>query len=186
VKLKKLIYVSMFATIMGVLGMMPPIFTGISPVPITLQSLGVMLAGSVLGARFGAKYAALSQILFLLLVVAGLPLLSGGRGGIGVLVGPSAGYLIGYVAGAFVIGWFAYRLKEGKFFKLLLINLFGGIFVVYLFGIPVQALMMNISLVEGMVTSLVFLPGDVTKVVVASIIAVKLLNTVPFRKEVHV
>ena len=92
-KLKKLIYVSMFATIMGVLGMMPPIFTGISPVPITLQSMGVMLAGSVLGARFGAKYAALSQILFLLLVVAGLPLLSGGRGGIGVLVGPSAGYL---------------------------------------------------------------------------------------------
>ena len=176
----------MFATIMGVLGMMPPIFIGISPVPITLQSLGVMLAGSVLGARFGAKYAALSQILFLLLVVAGLPLLSGGRGGIGVLVGPSAGYLIGYVAGAFVIGWFAYRLKEGKFFKLLLINLFGGIFVVYLFGIPVQALMMNISLVEGMLSSLVFLPGDVTKVVVASIIAVKLMNTVPFRKEVHV
>ena len=116
-KLKRLIYVSMFATIMGVLGMMPPIFIGISPVPITLQSLGVMLSGSVLGARFGAKYAALSQILFLALVVAGLPLLSGGRGGIGVLVGPSAGYLLGYVAGAFVIGWFAYRLKEGKFFK---------------------------------------------------------------------
>ena len=46
--------------------------------------------------------------------------------------------------------------------------------------------MMNISLVEGMVASLVFLPGDVTKVVVASIIAVKLMNTVPFRKEVHV
>jgi biotin transport system substrate-specific component len=78
-----------------------PIFIGISPVPITLQPLGVMLAGSVLGARFGAKYEAHSQILFLTLVVAGLPLLSGGRGGISVLVGPSAGYLIGYVAGAF-------------------------------------------------------------------------------------
>lgn len=184
-ELKKLMYVSMFATIMGVLGLMPPIFIGVLPVPITLQTMGVMLAGSVLGARFGAKYAALSQILFLLLVVAGLPLLSGGRGGIGVLFGPSAGYLIGWVAGAFVIGWFAHRLKEVKFFNALLIHLLGGIFIVYLFGIPVQAFMMNISIVEGIVTSLVFLPGDIIKVVVASFVAVKLVNAAPFRKRAN-
>jgi len=184
-KLQKLVYVSMFATIMGVLGLMPPIFIGITPVPITLQTVGVMLAGSVLGARFGAKYAALSQILFLLLVIAGLPLLSGGRGGIGVLVGPSAGYLIGWIAAAFVIGWFANRFKEVKFYKVLLINFFGGIFIVYLFGIPVQAFMMTISIVEGMVTSLVFLPGDLIKVVVASFVAVKLVNAAPFRKRIN-
>ena len=67
-----------------------------------------------------------------------------------------------------------------------MINLFGGIFVVYLFGIPVQALMMNISLVEASIASLVFLPGDVTKVVIASTLAVKLMNAAPFRSEVRV
>ena len=65
-----------------------------------------MLSGSVLGARLGPKYGAHSQILFLLLVMTGLPLLSGGRGGIGVFFGPSGGYLLGYAAGAFVIGFY--------------------------------------------------------------------------------
>ena len=86
-KIQKLAYVSLFAAIMGVLGLMPAIPLGFTPVPITLQTLGVMLAGSVLGARFGPKYAASSQLLFLLLVATGLPLLSGGRGGLGVFRG---------------------------------------------------------------------------------------------------
>ncbi|MCQ6276816.1 biotin transporter BioY [Bacillus sp. V3B] len=183
-KLKKLMYVSMFATIMGVLGMVPPILLGISPVPITLQSLGVMLSGSILGARFGPKYAALSQLLFLSLVMTGLPLLSGGRGGIGVFFSPSGGYLIGYVAGAYVIGYLFYRMKEGSFFKTILVNIVGGIFVVYLCGIPIQALMMNISISEAIILSLVYLPGDFMKVAIASLLAIKLQNAVPFRKEV--
>ena len=99
-KIRELMYVTMFAAIMGVLGLLPPIMLAFTPVPITLQSLGVMLSGSVLGARLGPKYAALSQLVFMLLVAIGLPLLSGGRGGIGVFFGPSGGYLLGYVAGA--------------------------------------------------------------------------------------
>ncbi|WP_367618773.1 biotin transporter BioY, partial [Yaniella sp.] len=62
-------------------------------VPITLQSLGVMLAGAVLGPWRGAA----SMGLLILGVAIGLPLLAGGRGGIGVFVSPTAGYLIGYV-----------------------------------------------------------------------------------------
>lgn len=183
-ELKKLVYVSMFATIMGVLGVIPPIFLGITPVPITLQTLGVMLSGCVLGAKFGPKYGALSQLLFLALVFAGLPMLSGGRGGIGVLFGPSGGYLIGWVAGAYVIGLLAYRMKDNSIMKAAFANLIGGIFVVYLFGIPFQAFMMNISVQDAIVLSLVYLPGDFIKLAIASFVAVKLRNAAPFRKEV--
>ena len=63
---------------MGALGLLPPIFLTFTPVPISLQTIGVLLAGGILGARLGA----ISQIVFLLLVAAGLPLLSGGRGGL--------------------------------------------------------------------------------------------------------
>ena len=84
--------VALFAAIMGALGLLPPIFLSFTPVPITLQTIGVLLAGGILGARLGA----ISQIVFLLLVATGLPLLSGGRGGLGVFVGPSAGYLLSY------------------------------------------------------------------------------------------
>ncbi|GEN45715.1 biotin biosynthesis protein BioY [Alkalibacillus haloalkaliphilus] len=183
IKLVHLIYVSMFAAIMGVLGLLPPIPLGFSPVPITLQTLGVMLAGSILGARLGPKYAALSQVLFLLIVATGMPLLSGGRGGIGVFLTPSAGFLISWIASAYVIGYLCQRLKTVVVWKMLLINLVGGVFVVYLIGVPVQAMMMEIPVTQAAIYSLSFLPGDVLKVVGASFIAVKLYHAAPFMKE---
>ncbi|MFY0758678.1 biotin transporter BioY [Metabacillus dongyingensis] len=184
-ELKKIVYVSMFATIMGALGIVPPIFLGFSPVPITLQTLGVMLSGSVLGARLGPKYAALSQILFLLLVMTGLPLLSGGRGGIGVFFSPSGGYLIGWIVGAYVIGFLTYRMKNISFVKILLVNILGGIFIVYLFGIPIQAFMMNIPLAKTVILSMVYLPGDFIKVIVASLLAIKLQKSIPISKKLE-
>lgn len=78
---KNLVFVALFSSIMGVLGLIPPIALAITPVPITLQSLGVMLAGGLLGSRLGA----LSQLIFLLIVGVGAPLLAGGRGGPGCI-----------------------------------------------------------------------------------------------------
>lgn len=184
-KLRELMYVSMFAAIMGVLGIIPPLFLGFSPAPITLQSLGVMLSGSVLGARLGPKYAALSQILFLLLVMTGLPLLAGGRGGIGVFLSPSGGYLLGYAAGAYVIGLLSYRLKNASFVKVILINILGGLVVVYLLGIPILALMMNIGIGKAIVLNLVYIPGDLLKVAAASLLTMKLRNYIPLAKGVQ-
>ncbi|MEK3909594.1 biotin transporter BioY [Oceanobacillus sp. FSL W7-1309] len=181
---RKLVYVSLFATVIGVLGLFPPIPLGFSPVPITLQTLGVMLAGSVLGARFGPKYASYSLILFLLLVATGLPLLSGGRGGLGVFVTPSVGFLIGWVAGAFIIGYISYKMKETSLFKLMVANLVGGMLVIYLFGIPFQAFVMEISIGQAALLNLIYLPGDFTKVMIASLLAIKLQKRVPLLKEV--
>lgn len=97
-KVKEMTYVALFAAVMGALGLVPPIMLSFTPVPITLQTLGVLLAGGILGARLGG----ISMAVFLLLVAAGAPLLSGGRGGIGVFFGPSAGYLISYPVTAFL------------------------------------------------------------------------------------
>ena len=159
---RNLVFVALFSAIMAVLGLIPPIALSFTPVPITLQSLGVMLAGGLLGSRLGA----LSQFVFLLVVAAGAPLLAGGRGGFSVFVGPSAG--------AFVIGYFAERLRNVSFLKLFLINIIGGIFVVYFFGVIVQAFVMDISVVKAVKLSVVFLPGDILKAVFATILVTRL------------
>ena len=101
---RNLTHIALFAALIAVLGLVPKIDL-ISGVPITAQSLGIMLCGTVLGAKRGA----LAVLLFLALVAVGLPLLSGGRGGLGVFAGPSVGYLVGFPVAAFVTGWLVER-----------------------------------------------------------------------------
>jgi biotin transport system substrate-specific component len=72
----------------------------LQPVPITLQSLFTCLAGILLGSSVGA----MSQIVYVLLGIIGLPVFAGGKAGIGVLLGPTGGYLLGFIAAALVIG----------------------------------------------------------------------------------
>ena len=77
---KNIVIIALFAALIAALGLVPK-FTLASGIPITAQSMGIMLCGTVLGSRRGA----LAVLLFLLLVALGLPLLAGGRGGLGVL-----------------------------------------------------------------------------------------------------
>ena len=164
---RDLALVSSFAALIAVLGLPPGLFLFGNVVPVTLQTLGVMLAGSILGWRRGAL-----SVMVLLLVAVALPLLSGGRTTITAFQGPSAGYLVGWVFGAAVIGWLvqrrlpAYPLWWGG-----LANVVGGIGVVYLIGIPVQAARLGTSLRVAAATSLVFLLGDAVKVVIATAVA---------------
>ncbi|WHY66586.1 biotin transporter BioY [Neobacillus sp. SuZ13] len=169
-KLKEMTFVAVFAAVMGALGVVPPIMLSFTPVPITLQTLGVLLTGGVLGARLGA----MSQIIFLLLVAAGMPLLSGGRGGPSVFVGPSVGYLISWPITAFCIGYLLSRFQNLKLKYVLMINLTVGILLIYLIGIPAQAFMMDIPVLEAAKLSLVYIPGDVLKAILASILVYRL------------
>jgi biotin transport system substrate-specific component len=166
---RDLALVASFAALIAVLGLPGALQLFGNAVPITLQTLGVMLAGSILGWKRGA----LSVLVLLALVAMGLPLLSGGRGGLAVFAGPSAGYLIGWVFGAAVIGWLVQRrLPAYPTWWGALANVVGGIGVVYLFGIPVQAAITGTSgVVATAVSSVVFLPGDVIKVVLATAVA---------------
>lgn len=168
--IREMTQVALFAAIMGALGLLPPLFLSFTPVPITMQTIGVLLAGGILGARLGA----MSQIVFLLLVATGLPLLSGGRGGLGVFVGPSAGYILSYPITAFCLGYIQSRFKQLRLGLVLLTNLTIGIFLIYLFGVPVQAFVMNIDLLLAMKMSLVYLPGDAIKATLASFVVYKL------------
>lgn len=159
--------IAVFAGLIAALGVAPPIYVLGAAVPVTLQTLGVMLAGSILGARRGA----LAVLVFLALVALGLPVLSGGRGGLGVFAGASAGYLIGFPVGACVAGWLTERQGHYTLVGGLVANIVGGIVVVYLFGIPIQAWRLSTSTLVGtVIASAVYLPGDLAKAVIATLV----------------
>lgn len=167
--------VAVMAAIVAILGL-PGGFTVFGAVPITAQTLGVMLAGALLGPWLGA----LSMTVLLALVATGLPLLAGGRGGIGVFVGPSAGYLFGWIVGAAVIGIIVHAgNRRPVLWRTFVGVVVGGILVVYAIGIPVQSLVTRLPLVETTLTSLVFLPGDLIKAVIATAVVTTLVRAYP-------
>jgi len=162
---RDLAQIAIFAALIAALGLPGTITVGSTGVPITLQTLGIMLAGGILGARKGF----LSVLVFLVLVSAGLPLLAGGRGGLGVWAGPSAGYLIGWLVGAAVIGWLTAKILPAYPLWLgIVINIVGGVLVVYACGVAVLAF--RIGFVPAVTSNFLYLPGDGLKVLVASIV----------------
>ncbi len=176
---RDLALVAVFAALIAALGL-PGSFTpfGLS-VPITAQTLGVMLAGLLLGARRGA----LAVVVFLVLVAAGLPLLAGGRGGLGVFAGPSAGYLVGWVAGAYVTGLVAdVRPERLPLVSLLVAAVLGGIVVVYLVGIPVLAWRTGLPITTAITANWAFVPGDLAKAVIAAVVAHGVERGYPLRE----
>jgi len=160
--------IAVFAGFVAALGVVPAFQPPGFSVPITAQSLGVILAGAILGARRG--FAALA--LFLALVAVGLPLLAGGRGGLGAFVTPSSGFLIAFPVGAFVVGWLTerggapYRLHWG-----LVANVVGGIVVLYAAGIVGIMVFADLPVAAAAASTWIYLPGDLVKVVLAAGIA---------------
>lgn len=167
--------IATFAALTAVLGMPGSLALFGNAVPITLQTLGVMLAGALLGAWRGA----LAMLTFLALVAAGLPLLSGGRGGPAVFVGPSAGYLLGFVVGAAVIGLIVERFRTLTFWRVLAASVVGGMLVMYALGIPLQSLVTGFPLQTVATGSLMYLPGDLLKAVVAASVTVGVVRAYP-------
>jgi biotin transport system substrate-specific component len=165
---RDLVRIALFAAVIGALGLLPKFdlpFT--SGVPVTAQTLGVMLAGILLGARSGA----LAVLLFLFIVALGMPLLAGGRGGLAPFFGPSAGFLLGFVPGAFVTGLVMEKLERLPLVPAAIIaSLIGGILTIYAIGIPVLAFVADMHIGTAAAASLAFLPGDLLKAVVAGFV----------------
>lgn len=111
-KLKGMIFAALFAALTGAVAWfkIPLPFT---PVPITLQTLMVLISGAMLGAYYGA----LAMIVYLVLGVIGLPVFAGGSSGFGALLGPTGGYLFSYPVAAFVIGKMLEKKKLSIFIK---------------------------------------------------------------------
>lgn len=163
--IRDLTYSGLFAALIIVLGYVS-VPLPFSPVPVTGQSLAIMLAGSILTTR----QASLSVLTFLFLGIVGVPVFAGGTAGIGVILGPRGGYLIGFLAGAIVIS-----LLKGKGNRLSLLavtNVVGGIVVIYTFGVIWLSVVTGMGLNEAFVAgALPFIPGDIAKVVIATPLA---------------
>lgn len=166
---RTIVRAALFAALIAALGLFPRVDVPIAAgVPITAQTLGVILAGMLLGARVGAA----AVLLFLFVVALGAPLLSGGRGGIGVFFGPTAGYLVGWVFGAAAVGFLMQRLPISSIFiRALIASLIGGVVVIYMFGIPYLAFAARLTLDKAFLAGAVFLPGDVLKSILAALVA---------------
>ncbi|AFQ43151.1 biotin transporter BioY [Desulfosporosinus meridiei] len=169
--IRRMVYAAMFGalTAIGALIVIP-----LQPLPITLQTLFTGLAGIVLGGYTGA----LSQIVYVLLGIIGLPVFAGGKAGLGTLLGPSGGYLIGFIVGAFIIGKLVEFKKEPGIawtgFSLVVGNL-----VIYAFGVTQLALVAHLSIAKALMVGVVpFIIGDLLKLIATVLIASKLRKVI--------
>ncbi|MCL4515529.1 MAG: biotin transporter BioY [Firmicutes bacterium] len=150
-------------------------------VPVTLQVFFVLLAGVLLGGRLGAA----SQVIYILLGLAGAPVFAGGAGGLGTVLRPTFGYLAGYIPAAYLSGRIAERAAPGRrlgTWTAFLATL-AGLGVVYLFGASYLYFALNYLLgkpmgVKGVLMAGVapFLPVDIAKSVVVALVAPRVRN----------
>lgn len=131
-----------------------------TPVPVTMQTLAVMMVGGMLGSRNGA----ISVLLYLVESMLGLPVLAGGTVNPLALVGPTGGYLIGFVFQAYLVGWFAERIHVlGK--PALMI----GVSLAYAMELAIGALWLSqfVGLKHMLMMGVIpFIPGAIVKILV--------------------
>ncbi len=133
-----------------------------SPVPVSGQTLGVMMAGLFL--KPGAAVA--SQIVYIAMGIIGLPVFSGGRAGLGILFGPTGGYLWGFILGAYIIARLINYTDENDIYKNFLILFTGGLLIIHLLGLIQYTIITDVSIKQAFITSLLpFIPGDIFKII---------------------
>ena len=161
------VYIALFTALMASMAVFPqvPLAMGI---PFVLQSIVPMLAGSIIGAWRGA----MSMVLFLILVAIGLPLLTGGRGGLAILLGPTGGFALSWIVVAAVVGLLTQRQSNAGLAYRIAVNVIGAIIISYPIGILWMAMVTPTSSIKAIATTCsVFIPGDLIKVVVAALIS---------------
>lgn len=161
--------VAVFAALVAACTLIPAIPVGIG-VPITLQTLGVMLAGLVLGPLRGF----LAVLLYVLVGLAGLPVFAQGGSGIANLLKPSAGYLLAFPLGALVTGALAAWTRRFRVWRPLTLAasaIVGGILVIHPLGILGLMVNAKLTFAKAFAVDLVYLPGDLAKVAVAAAVA---------------
>lgn len=171
--------IAVFAALVAGSALVAAIPVGGLGVPITLQTLAVMLTGLALGP--GRAFAAVG--LYTLLGLAGLPIFSGGRSGLGILAGPSAGYIIAFPLAAAAVGWLAALIirRTLKYRGALLFAAAMMTSIVVIHGLGVLGMMVNAKLdwSKAFLADLAFYPGDIIKNVLAVTVALALHKAFP-------
>lgn len=171
--------IAVFAALVAASALVAAIPVGGLGVPITLQTLAVILTGLALGP--GRAFAAVG--LYTLLGLAGLPIFSGGRSGLGILAGPSAGYIIAFPLAAAAVGWLAALIirRTLKYRGVLLFAAAMVTSIVVIHGLGVLGMMLNAKLdwSKAFLADLAFYPGDIIKNVLAVTVALALHKAFP-------
>jgi biotin transport system substrate-specific component len=176
--LRGIVFSALFAAIL-VLFSFVSIPLGFTPVPITLQTLAVMLAGGLLGARYGF----LSMALVVVLTAIGFPLLHG-AGGLSVVLGPTGGFIFMFPFAAMLIGLVLPRIRLngplGYIAAFVVLYLFGSL-LLYVSGVPwLMYKVPTLTFSKAMISACYpFLPGDAIKAVVAALIIAPVRQVFP-------
>lgn len=177
---KDVVFIALMTAITAALGFFPAIQVPVINVPIVGQNMGAMLAGGLLGAKRGA----LSQALFVLLVAVGLPLLTGGRGGLAVLMGNTGGYIFGWIAAAGFIGWMVERhWPRLNVIHVVLALIIGSMFIDYAAGIAWIVIGYDGPLMATIAGHSAFLPGAAVKMAVATVIILAMKRYYPLIRQ---
>ena len=174
--LKLLVFSALFAALTAAIAPFK-IPLGFTPVPITLQTLAVLLSGAMLGPYYGA----LAMILYVVVGALGLPVFAGGGSGIGAILGPTGGYLISYFIAAFAVGKIVQMRKEPKYIDYA-VAMVAGTIIIYLLGASWGMVVTGLGVTQIMIGwVLPFIIGDIIKLLIAAYIA-KTVNITQYLK----
>ncbi|MDR2929820.1 MAG: biotin transporter BioY [Propionibacteriaceae bacterium] len=168
---KDLALIALFAALTCVLGLSPVIPLPFIGITFSLQTLGVILAGGILGTKRGA----IAMVLVIVLVAIGLPVLTGGQGGLGKLIGPTAGFIWSWPAGAWITGALVQRWWRGLTPARAIAAALLGSVSLYVVGHTWLAVMLGLPASTAWWSWVAYLPGDIVKSCAAgvAILAVK-------------
>lgn len=141
---------------------------GFTPVPVNLATLAVFLAGGLLGKKYGP----LSLLIYVLVGAVGAPVFAGFQGGAGVLAGPTGGYIIGYIAAAFIIGLI---IEKNSRWYISAVGMVCGLAACYLLGTAWFMFSTGTGLAPSLMMCVVpFLPGDGLKIAATTFLVTRL------------
>lgn len=170
--------IAVFAALVAAFSLLPGIPLG-AGVPITLQTLAVMITGIILGPTRGAAAVGL----FLAAGLAGLPVFSGFSGGLGVLAGPSAGYLLSFLPAAFVVGLLSRLVlrhtRRARYLLLFAAAMATSFLVIHPLGIAGLMLNAKLDFPAALAVDIAFWPGDVLKNLLAAAVGISVLKAFP-------
>lgn len=145
-----------------------------TPVPVNLALIGPFMAGLLLGCKYGL----ISNIIYILIGALGLPVFAGFTGGIGSIIGPTGGFIIGYAACAFICGLAYGRLRQRRILSVICIMI-AGLACCYCLGLIWFMFLTGSSLWAGLLSCVLpFLPGDACKITAAYLLSRQLSNTI--------
>ena len=150
----------------ALVGGLAQLYVPLWPVPVTGQTLGVLLVGATLGTVRGG----IAMVVYAAFGIIGVPWFSDASSGWGVVAGPTGGYIIGFIASAVLVGWFSEREWDRKLFKAIAIFL-GGSAVVFAFGLPWLAFALGLNLEQTLEGGFYpFIIGGLIKAAIAGVL----------------